>query len=120
MLAVIYARYSSDMQSKASIEDQVHVCSKLIKERGWTQGKAYSDMAISGTTQHRPDYVQMVDDAVAGKFTGLVAESLDRLSRDQEHIAGLFKRMAFEGIPIVTVAEGVITEMHILCRPAEA
>jgi hypothetical protein len=26
MLAAIYARYATDMQSKASIENQVHVC----------------------------------------------------------------------------------------------
>ena len=91
----------------------MHVCGKLVKERGWTQGKIYSDMAISGTTQHRSGYQQMVDDAAAGKFQVLVAESLDRLSRDQEHIAALFKRMAYRGIPIVTLAEGEISEMHI-------
>jgi DNA invertase Pin-like site-specific DNA recombinase len=51
--------------------------------------------------------------AMNGGFDVLVAESLDRLSRDQEHIAGLHKRMAYRGIQIFTKAEGAISEMHI-------
>ena len=31
--AVIYARYSSDLQSDASIEDQVRLCEALNRER---------------------------------------------------------------------------------------
>jgi DNA invertase Pin-like site-specific DNA recombinase len=50
---------------------------------------------------------------MAGGFDVLIAESLDRLSRDQEHIAGLHKRMRFLGVEIVTKAEGAISEMHI-------
>ncbi|MEY8120447.1 recombinase family protein [Falsihalocynthiibacter sp. BN13B15] len=52
-------------------------------------------------------------DARDGKFDVVVAEGLDRLSRDQEHIASFFKQMQFQGIPIVTVAEGEISELHI-------
>jgi hypothetical protein len=38
---------------------------------------------------------------------------VDRLSRDQEHIAGLHKRLRYLGVEIVTKAEGEISEMHI-------
>jgi hypothetical protein len=38
---------------------------------------------------------------------------LDRPSRDQEHIAALFKQLAFCGIELVTVAEGTIGELHV-------
>ncbi len=38
---------------------------------------------------------------------------MDRLSRDQEDIAGLFKRMVFAGIKIVTLSEGEITPLHV-------
>jgi DNA invertase Pin-like site-specific DNA recombinase len=34
-----------------------------------------------------------------GCFDVVVAESVDRLSRDQEHIAALFKHLSFRGIP---------------------
>ena len=43
----------------------------------------------------------------------VIAEGLDRISRDQEHIAAFYKQMSFQGIPVVTVAEGEISELHI-------
>jgi site-specific DNA recombinase len=43
----------------------------------------------------------------------VLAESLDRFSRDQEDTAGLFKRLTFAGVNIVTLAEGEITHLHI-------
>jgi site-specific DNA recombinase len=55
----------------------------------------------------------MMMDARDRKFDVLVAESLDRLSRDQEHIAALHKQLRYLGIPIITVAEGEISELHI-------
>ena len=48
-----------------------------------------------------------------GGFDILLAEALDRLSRDQEDVAALFKRLRFAGIRIVTLAEGEITELHV-------
>src|SRR6185369_15837452 len=43
----------------------------------------------------------------------VVAESLDRFSRDQEDTAGLFKRLTFKGVRIITLAEGEITHLHV-------
>jgi len=43
----------------------------------------------------------------------VVAEALDRLSRDQENVAALFKRLRFAGIQLVTLAEGEISELHV-------
>jgi site-specific DNA recombinase len=43
----------------------------------------------------------------------MLAEAMDRLSRDQEDIAGLFKRMAFSGVRIVTLSEGDVTHLHV-------
>lgn len=48
-----------------------------------------------------------------GLFDVVVAESLDRISRDQEHISGFFKQMQYRGIRIVTVSQGDVSEMHI-------
>jgi DNA invertase Pin-like site-specific DNA recombinase len=36
MRAVIYARYSSDNQREASIEDQLEICRRYIGRQGWT------------------------------------------------------------------------------------
>jgi site-specific DNA recombinase len=52
-------------------------------------------------------------DALNRRFDVVLAESLDRFSRDQEDTAGLFKRLTFAGVDIVTLAEGDITHLHI-------
>jgi DNA invertase Pin-like site-specific DNA recombinase len=52
-------------------------------------------------------------DALNGRFDIVLAEALDRFSRDQEDTAGLFKRLTFAGVSIVTLAEGDITHLHV-------
>ena len=113
MRAAIYARYSSDQQSAASIPDQVRLCRKLCQEQGWSVTEVFADEAMSGATHLRPDFQRMQQLAMAGGFEVLVAEALDRLSRDQEHIAGLHKRMGYLGVKIFTKAEGEISELHV-------
>lgn len=108
-----YARYSTDMQSSASIEDQQRICHRLIADRGWTIACDSFDAAISGASLQRPGYQRLLDDARSGKFDVVVAEGLDRISRDQEHISGFFKQMKYRGIDIVTVSQGAVSEMHI-------
>jgi site-specific DNA recombinase len=113
MRTVIYARYSSDLQREASIEDQVRLCREWIGREGWRYLHAYTDRAISGSSTFRPGYQQLLQDAANGEFDIIVAEALDRLSRDLEDIAGLFKRLRFAGIRLFTLAEGEIGELHV-------
>ena len=111
--AAIYARYSSEHQREASLEDQIRICRRLIAEKGWTVAGIYSDAAMSGASALRPGYQNLQDDAGRARIDVVVAESIDRISRDQEHIAAFYKQMSFLGIPLVTVAEGEISELHI-------
>ena len=113
MRAAIYARYSTDMQSDASIEDQHRLCLRLIEGKGWHEAETYSDRGLSGASHLRPAYQRLLEDARHNLFDVVVAEGLDRIGRDQEHIANFFKRIQFQGIPIFTVAEGEITELQI-------
>jgi len=43
----------------------------------------------------------------------VVAEALDRLSRDQEDIAGLYKQLSFADVQVITLSEGKINELHV-------
>jgi resolvase-like protein len=61
----------------------------------------------------RAGFQALMRDALNRRFDVVLAESLDRLSRDQEDTAGLFKRLTFAGVNIVTLAEGDITHLHI-------
>ena len=113
MRCAIYARYSSDNQREASIEDQVRICRARAEREGWTVVDVYADYAISGASASRPRFQQLISDARAGRFEVILAEALDRVSRDQEHIAGFYKQASFAGIRVVTIAEGDISELHI-------
>ena len=109
----IYARFSSEGQREASIDDQVRNCRKLAEDRGWVIAGTYNDRAISGATTLRPEYQRLLADARGGAFDVVLAEGLDRLTRDQEAAASLYKQLAFLGIAIVTRAEGEVTELHV-------
>src|SRR5580658_7547797 len=111
--AAIYARYSSEHQREASIADQVRLCEERIGREGWTRAGTFQDAGVSGATPLRPGYQALLTAARAGEFDVVVAEALDRLSRDQEDVAALFKRLHFAGIAIVTLAEGRITPLHV-------
>ncbi len=111
--AVIYARYSSNNQRDASIEDQVRVCRERIEREGWTSVEVYSDAALSGATTLRPGYQSMLEAARDGRFDVLVSEALDRLSRDLSDIALLYKHLSFLGVQLVTLSEGEITDLHV-------
>jgi site-specific DNA recombinase len=111
--AVIYARYSSENQREASIDDQVSICRHRIEREGWDYVGMFRDAAYSGTSAFRPGYQALMEGGRNAAFDIVVAEALDRLSRNQEDIAALFKRLRFAGIRIVTLAEGVISELHV-------
>lgn len=112
--AVIYARYSSDLQTDASIEDQIRVGKDRAKRENWEVVEHYADHGISGASLiRRPSLQKLMQDASDGKFDIVIAEALDRLSRDQEDVAGIYKRLAFAGVKIITLSEGEVNEMHI-------
>ncbi len=110
----LYARYSSDSQSAASIEDQFRICRDYAGREGWTVAADYHDAAISGASMTlRPGIRTLLRDARSGKFDVVLAEALDRISRDQADVATLFKHLRFAGLRIVTLAEGDISELHV-------
>jgi site-specific DNA recombinase len=113
MRVSIYARYSSDKQREASIEDQVRLCEERAAREGWRVVKRYTDHAISGASLMRRGIQALMQDAQSGKFDVVLTESLDRISRDQEDIAGVYKRLRFAGVKIHTLSEGEIAELHI-------
>ena len=112
--AAIYARFSSDRQSERSISDQVAICRVMCEREGLTVVGVYEDRALSGaSTVNRMGWQRLMRDARGGKFAVVVAEALDRISRDQEDLAGIHKRLKFSGIEIRTVQDGLAGEIHV-------
>jgi site-specific DNA recombinase len=110
----LYARYSSDSQREASIEDQFRICREHAKRENWRIVSAYKDAGISGASMIlRPGIQMLLQDAQRSQFDVVLAEALDRVSRDQADVATLFKHLRFAGVPIITLAEGEISELHV-------
>ena len=112
--AALYARYSSDLQSAASIEDQFRICRDHAERADWTVVECYRDAAVSGDSMIlRPGIQALLADARSGAFDVVVAEALDRMSRDQADVSALFKHLQFARVMIVTLAEGEVNELHV-------
>jgi site-specific DNA recombinase len=114
MRIAIYARYSSEHQSEHSIDDQVRLCRERASAIGGNVVEVFADYAISGAhLKSRPEISRLLKDAQDGRFDAILSEALDRLSRDQEDVAGLYKRLRFAGVKIITVSEGEVDELHV-------
>src|SRR5262245_30823859 len=113
MRAAIYARFSTDLQSAASIDDQVRVCREQIERDGHQLVQVYMDRAMSGANLGRSGIQSLLVDAASRKFDIVYAEALDRISRDQEDVDGVYKRLRFADVRIMTLAEGESSELHV-------
>jgi site-specific DNA recombinase len=115
--AAIYARFSTDLQSDRSIDDQIALCRQWAERNGYRVATTYSDRAKSGTSLiGRDGLLELLADARAGRFDTIIVEALDRLSRDQQDLAGLYKRMTFAGITIQTVHDGQADQLQVGLR----
>ena len=73
--------------------------------------EVFEDRAISGmSTANRPGYQKMMRAAEAKSFDVLVAEDIDRISRDQGDWHAARKRLEFLGIAVHT-ATGKVTKI---------
>src|SRR5262245_3865763 len=107
MRAAIYARYSTELQSDKSIEDQVALCHRFAKQNGHEVVEVYSDAAKSGATMVNRDGIQrLMHDARAKRFDVVISESVDRLGRNTEDVAGMYNRLKFMGLQVLTVSGG--------------
>lgn len=118
----IYARYSSDLQSPASIEDQLRKCHEYAAAHGIPVDDQYifMDAAISGTaTANRPG-LQALLAAVERKprpFDTLLIDDSSRLSRDQADTLTICKRLEFAGVRLIAVSQGIDSQdeqAHVL------
>lgn len=111
-----YARYSSDNQNDKSTEDQLNDNRVYVNSVNGilAPGNIFSDEEISAShIVTRPGVIAMMEAARKGLFDVLVIDDLSRLSRDQEDIAHIYKRLKFMEIKIFSLLEGEIDEMHI-------
>jgi len=114
--AAIYARYSSDNQREASLEDQIRICRRLIAQKDWTIAEVYTDAAISGASALRPGYIEMPAD-IRHELDRLVTiteadvtEGLIRREAHQEGLRAEYGASRVIGLPLTreSVKQGLI------------
>ena len=82
MKVTIYIRVSTKhIEQEFSLQNQKDMFIKHIATKGWTLYKIYKDID-SGTHAKRPGFIEMVEDAKAGKFDVVLAKELSRLARN--------------------------------------
>ncbi|WP_342451425.1 recombinase family protein [Neoroseomonas nitratireducens] len=105
---------------EASIEDHLHICRARAEREGWSILGEFSDADMSSTKGKRPGFIALRDAAQAGNCDVILAESLDRFSRDLEDIAAFYKQVTFCRVKLVTLAEGEISDLHVGVKGAMA
>lgn len=106
--AVIYARFSTELQNEKSTEDQIALCRAHAARQGLDIVGIYEDKARSGASVFGRDGLTRLMDAARDRaFEVVLVEALDRLSRDMEDLAGIHKRLSFLGIEIRAVHDGI-------------
>jgi len=103
--AAIYARFSSDRQNDRSVDDQIASCRELCAREGFAVVLTFCDREISGASiVNRPGFQDLMRAAEARRFDVIVAEDVDRISRDQGDWHTARKRLDFLGIAIHTAS----------------
>lgn len=105
--AVIYARYSSNNQTEQSIEGQIHVCEKYAAQNDIQIVRHYIDRAISGTSDNRPQFQQMIADSRHGNFEIVLVYKLDRFARNRYDSAIYKKKLRDNGARVVSATENI-------------
>ena len=116
-----YARYSSDLQSPRSIEDQLRICREYahLREFIFLEEHVYTDEALSGVGADRPGLGRLLDAALSPHrpFDVILLDDSSRLARNTKDALGIFERLNFAGIRLIAVSQGIDSEneqAHVL------
>lgn len=107
MDVVIYTRYSSSKQNETSTEAQLKEAYNFCERNDYKVVRIYSDEAISGKTDDRPEFLRMIDDSSKGKFQGIVVYQLDRFARNRYDSATYKARLKKYGVKVYSAKENI-------------
>ena len=106
-----YARYSTDKQTPISIQDQIRKCGDFAEAKGWAliKDQVYVDEAVSATGADRDGLNQLLAAArsVPRLFDVILVDDTSRLSRNVGNAARIREELAFLGVRIVAVSQGI-------------
>lgn len=104
---VIYTRYSSDRQNEQSIDGQIEVCTKWAKSNDIEIVNIYRDEALTGKTDKRHGFQQMIKDAKSEKFDYIIVYKLDRFARNRYDSAIYKAQLKKYNVRVVSAMENI-------------
>ncbi|MDE6597537.1 MAG: recombinase family protein [Clostridia bacterium] len=105
--AVIYARFSSHTQTEQSIEGQLRECNDYAKKHDLLIVGEYIDRALTGTTDKRPNFLQMIDDSKKKTFDYVLVYQLDRFARNRYDSANYKAKLKKNGVRVLSAKENI-------------
>lgn len=104
---VIYARFSSHSQTEQSIEGQLRECYDYAKKHDLLVVSEYIDRALTGTTDKRPSFLQMIEDSKKKTFDYVLVYQLDRLARNRYDSANYKAKLKKNGVRVLSAKENI-------------
>lgn len=105
--AVIYARYSSAGQRDESIEGQIRECTEYAEKNGFRIIREYTDKALTGRTDRRPGFQQMITDSDKHIFSAVICWKTDRFARNRYDAAVYKAKLRKNGVRLYYAREAV-------------
>lgn len=104
---VIYARYSCEKQTEQSIEGQLRVCHEFAERNGYIIVHEYIDRAVSGKTDKREQFQQMLKDSANNEFNYVLVYKLDRFARNRYDSAINKATLKRNGVKVLSACEQI-------------
>ena len=105
--AVIYARFSSHSQTEQSIEGQLRECYVYAKRNNLIIVGEYIDRALSGTTDKRPEFLNMIEDSKSHDFDFVLVYQLDRFARNRYDSATYKAKLKKNNVRVISAKENI-------------
>ena len=111
--AIAYGRKSFDDPDNrtSSVDDQEMFARDYAKRNSLDVLQFFGDNGITGATMERPGLQNALAWLKAGKAKVLIIEDVDRLGRDQEHLAYMRKLFVAYDVTLHTVVAGKIDDL---------
>jgi len=109
MRVACYCRVSTNKDEQLdSLENQVEFFSDLCREKGYELYRIYADEGISGrSTLKRKEFLRMMEDARAGKFSAILVKDVSRLARNTVDFLVTIRELKSLGVNVFFVTYGM-------------
>jgi site-specific DNA recombinase len=102
MKAALYARFSTENQSEASVDDQFRACEHLARASSLDVVARLHDAGVSAGTSERVGYQDLLRRARAREFDVIVTEDISRLWRNRAEFGAASAELEDLGVHLLT------------------